>query len=72
MDCKKQTLILALAALRSYDQIGMIPNYKFVIREILACLTFDTTVDELTDTQDQIITSGMLMIQAIERAKKID
>ncbi len=56
-------LLLALRALREYDQLGVILNHRQVLRELIIA------VPDTDDVQERLEVSNMLMIRAIERAK---
>jgi hypothetical protein len=62
---KNQVLILALKSLQMYDQCGYISDHKLVIREIVKALPDDEAL------QEQLAISSMLMLHAIEKAKKV-
>lgn len=68
-DNKNQALLVALQAMQSYDQFGMIPNHKLVINLILQCINGNSTLPADVDFE-LLEVSSMLMIRAIERAKK--
>lgn len=58
-------LVLALRALREYDQLGVILNHQHILRELIIA------VPDTDDAQEQLEVSNMLMVRAIERAKQL-
>ena len=60
----QDSLLLALKALKEYDQFGYITNHQFVMRELLMSLPDGDKTQELLEI------SSMLMIKTIEQAKR--
>jgi hypothetical protein len=58
------SLLLALKALKEYDQFGYITNHQFVMRELL------TSLPDGNKNQELLEISSMLMIKTIEQAKR--
>ena len=69
-DSKNQALLVALQAMQSYDQFGMIPNHKIVIHLILRSLNGTSSPEAAEIDFELLELSSMLMVRAIERAKK--
>lgn len=68
---KTQGLIIALQAMQSYDQLGIIPNHKSVIRSLLMCVHNNDEMDCLASKDPTLVAlSNQLTIYAIEKAKK--
>ena len=61
---EQNALLLALKALKEYDQFGYINNHQYVMRELLMALPDEEATQELLEI------SSMLMIKTIEQAKR--
>ena len=62
---RDDALVLALRALREYDQLGVILNHQQILRELIIA------VPDTDDVQERQEVSNMLMVRAIERAKQL-
>lgn len=69
---KNQALIAALQAIQAYDQLGVIPNHKSVMRSLLLCVHDNNEADCLVSTDPKIVElSNQLTMSAINKAKNI-
>ena len=69
---KNQAIIAALQAMQAYDQFGLIPNHKSVMRSLLLCVHNNDEADCFINRDPEIVElSNQLTISAINKAKNI-
>ena len=69
---KNQALKAALQAMQAYDQLGIIPNHKSVMRSLLTCMHNNDEADCLVSKDPKIVElSNQLTLSAINKAKNI-
>jgi hypothetical protein len=67
---KNKALRAALQAMQAYDQLGMIPNHKSVIRSLLMCVHDNDDTDCLINKDPTLVAlSNQITLHAIEKAK---